>query len=305
MLPAIEQLDLRDPGAVIAALDSGARANRQAACRTDSIDHITSPARLIASGDLHDNPLHLARLIRAAGLDAAPQPGPPHPGNSHLTLHELIHSDRLVNGMDFSYRVLARVAALKAAFPERVHVLLANHELAQLTGSEVVKDGVRFVAAFDEALDFAFRSDSEAVRGAVRAFIRSMPIALRMAHKGGDLLCAHSLPGPERMDRFDPAILERDLTDDDYLARTGSAHFMVWGRGQTPEQLAALGARWNVSLFLLGHERAEAGAMPLGEGNNAVVLNSDHDRAVYAALDCTQPVTVESVMRSLRSLTVE
>lgn len=300
MLPAIEQLDLRNADAVVAALTAGAHANGQASCRLGSIDHVATPgAKLIATGDLHDNPLHLARLVRAAGFESADAAD-----HKHLTLHELIHSDRLVNGMDFSYRVLARVAALKAAFPEFVHVLLANHELAQMTGSEVAKDGIRFVEAFDEAIDFAFGDDAPRVREAVKSFIRSMPIALRMAHGGGggELLCAHSLPGPERMDRFDPAILERELVDDDYIARTGSAHFMVWGRNQTPEQVAQLAERWGVTLFLLGHEKAEEGALRLDAAGRAIVLNSDHARGVYAEVDCAAKVTGDAVMRSLRPL---
>ena len=291
MLPAIEQLNLKDAAAVITALEAGARANIDAACRQGSIDHLTEPAQLIATGDLHDNPLHLARLVRAAGFDSADAAD-----HKHLTLHELIHSDRLVNGMDFSYRVLARVAALKAAFPEFVHVLLANHELAQLTGSEVAKDGIRFVAAFDEALDFAFSDDAESVRTAVKAFIRSMPLALRLSREGGDVLCAHSLPGPERMDTFDATILDRDLADDDYTPRTGSAHFMVWGRNQPAEQIEALATKWDVSLFVLGHEKAESGAMALSD--RAVVLNSDHSRGVYTTIDTREPATVESVMQS-------
>jgi len=292
MLPAIEQLDLKNAAAVIAALRAGAAANLSAACRRGSIDHVTQPTRLIATGDLHDNPLHLARLVRAAGLESADTSE-----HKHLTLHELIHSDRLVNGMDFSYRVLARVAALKAAFSEHVHILLANHELAQLTGSEVAKDGIRFVAAFDEAIDYAFNDDAPRVREAVRDFIRSMPIALRMAHSGGDLLCSHSLPGPERMDRFDTTILNRELGDDDYIARTGSAHFMVWGRNQPAEQIESLAAQWGVSLFVLGHEKAETGAMALSD--RAVVLNSDHNRGVYAMIDTRMPITAESVLQSV------
>lgn len=280
---------------MIAALEAGAQANSSAACRRGSIDHVSRPGRLIATGDLHDNPLHLARLIRAAGLDSGDATE-----HAHLTLHELIHSDRLVNGMDFSFRVLARVAALKAAFPEHVHVLLANHELAQLTGSEVAKDGVRFVAAFDEAVDYAFGDKASHVRDAVKAFIRSMPIALRVTHAGGDLLCAHSLPGPERMDRFDAAILERELADEDYIARTGSAHFMVWGRNQTPEQIDAIAQRWNVSMFILGHEKAETGAMMLSD--RALVLNSDHDRGVYASLETSEALTAEQVLASVRPL---
>lgn len=293
----LQQVDLRDPVAVCDALHAGTRANLEAPCRDRSIDRLDSPAQLVATGDLHDNPLHLARLVSAAALESDDPAA-----WRHLTLHELIHSDRLVNGMDFSFRVLARVAALKAARPQHVHVLLANHELAQLTGSEVAKDGIRFVAAFDEAIEFAFGDDVASVREAVKAFIRSMPIALRLQHPGdgGGLLCAHSLPGPERMNRFDDTILERDLADDDYLPRTGSAHFMVWGRNQPQELVDALAARWNVGLFILGHEKAETGAMALAR--NAVVLNSDHDRGVYAMIDTREPLTADDVLGSVRPL---
>ncbi|MBX3402831.1 MAG: metallophosphoesterase [Phycisphaeraceae bacterium] len=291
----LQTTDLRDPVAVCAALHAGARANLQAPCRDRSIDRLDGPAQLVATGDLHDNPLHLARLVSAAALESDDSAA-----WRHLTLHELIHSDRLVNGMDFSYRVLTRVAALKAARPQHIHVLLANHELAQLTGSEVAKDGIRFVEAFDEALDFAFGDEAASVRRAVRDFIRSMPIALRLGCTGGDVLCAHSLPGPERMDRFDDSILDRDLVDEDYLPRTGSVHFMMWGRNQPQEQVDALAERWGVSLFILGHEKAEAGAMALAR--NAVVLNSDHDRGVYAMIDTREAVMAESVLQAVRPL---
>jgi hypothetical protein len=98
----------------------------------------------------------------------------------------------------------------------------------------------------------------------------------------GDVLCAHSLPAPELMDRFDPGILEREgaeLTDEDMAPRRGSAHLMVWGRGHTPEQLLELSRRWNVAVFVLGHEKADDGVFTLEP--NAVVLNSDHERGVY------------------------
>ncbi|HRQ72219.1 MAG TPA: hypothetical protein PLU35_04235, partial [Phycisphaerales bacterium] len=92
------------------------------------------------------------------------EPGP------HLTLHEVIHADRLVNGLDFSYRALARVAQLKVEFPERVHALLANHELSQIIGAGIVKDGVRCVDAFNDGLGYVFGGEWERVAGAVERF---------------------------------------------------------------------------------------------------------------------------------------
>lgn len=274
----VQGVDLRSSGAVAATFRAGAAAALGAACRRGSVDEIDATGVVLATGDLHDNPLHFARVIELARLDDESGPA------RHVTLHELIHGDRLINGMDLSHRVLARVAALKAAFPERVHVLLANHELSQISGSGVVKDGVRLVDAFNEGLDYAFGDGAGEVREAVAEFIRAMPLAL-VSGRGTDrgVLFAHSLPGPELMDRFDAGVLERALTEEDYTARKGSAHIMVWGRRHEPEQLLALAERWGVSLFVLGHEKAPEGWLAVEP--NAVVLNSDHERGVVVEID--------------------
>jgi hypothetical protein len=200
--------------------------------------------------------------------------------------------------MDFSYRALARVAALKAVHPEFVHTLLANHELAQLTGADVMKTGVRCVQAFDAGLACAFGERADVVREAIAEFIRSMPIALRVTCSGPAagrvILCAHSLPAPEMMARFDPRILFRELTEDDYRSRTGSAYMMVWGRGYDAEQLEDLVERWGVNLFLLGHEYSERGLHVIPP--NALVINSDHEHGVYVPLDLSEPPSAEAAV---------
>lgn len=289
-IPDRPALDLTDASSVASALRDGARAARSAACRRGSIDVIRPPGTLIATGDLHDNPVHLRLLLRAANLAA---PGEPAPEGEprHLVLHELIHGDRLHGGMDFSYRVLAKVAALKAAYPEHVHVLLANHELSQIAGAGIVKDGVRVVQAFDDALDAAFEGDAPVVRGAIREFIMALPLALRAVTPRGDVLCAHSVPGSPMMARFDPTILTRDLTEADYEPRKGSAYWMVWGRDYDAEQLEDLVERWGVGLFVLGHQKAEDGVKYVPPC--AVVLNSDHERGVYLPIDLEAPPRAE------------
>ncbi len=305
MASILEHVDLRNAGAVIATLRAGAAAclatpGRRGCTEWVEVDPSmrgTPAGTLIATGDLHDNPLHLSRLVKAAGIDAAWEAGegkkaeelglerPCHGGPCHITLHELIHGDRLVNGMDYSYRVLARVAAMKVAFPERVHVLLANHEIAQMTGAPVAKDGVRCNEVFDDALDAAFGDDAPSVREAVIEFLRSLPLAVRFRCAGveGDVLCAHSLPGVELMGEYDFGVLDRELVDEDFKGRTGAARAMTWGRGHTAEQIEEIARRWGVRLFILGHEKAENGWKIVSEG--AIVLNSDHEQGVYARLD--------------------
>ena len=79
MIPVFDQLDLRSADAVIGILEEGAAATLCARCRRGSEEVVrlsqqecAAGARLVLSGDLHDNPLHLARLLRAAGMDSEP-----------------------------------------------------------------------------------------------------------------------------------------------------------------------------------------------------------------------------------------
>ncbi len=329
MLPVFDQLNLRDADSVIRTLGIGADANFRAPCRDGSVDRIGPYTRsgddecpkLIATGDLHDNPLHLARLVQAANM-ADPASPPPGGGvRHHLTLHELIHSDNIVNHTDFSYRVLVRAAALKAAFPEHVHILLANHELAQLTGAEVVKEGVRCVQAFDEGLNVSFHDRAEDVREAIKRFIRSMPLGLMVhlpraarsepgpmvAARGmGDqreddvVLCAHSVPSPHLWSTFDAGVLRRELGDEDYLPRTGACHQMTWGRGLTPGDVAGALALLGVDALIVGHEKAESGYIMLND--RFVVLNSDHVHGAYIELEMSQPWLGSRLERCVRRL---
>ena len=103
------------------------------------------------------------------------------------------------------------------------------------------------------------------------------------------------------MGRFDPSILDRELTAEDYTPRTGSAHQMVWGRGYDAEQLEDLTERWGVNLFLLGHEHAPNG-FALVEPN-AVVLNSDHERGVYLPIDLEHKPRLEQCAELVVPLT--
>jgi hypothetical protein len=293
-------LDLQSAESVRAAFAAGAEANRAASCRVASIDRITPPGSLIATGDLHDNPLHFARLMAAAGMSDGDGADPALPRPVHLVLHEIIHSDRLLNGMDFSYRALARVAALKAQFPERCHTLLANHELAQVFGAGIVKDGIKVVEAFNEGVEYAFGEEAAGVQGAIKDFILSMPLALRCVCPGGDILVCHSLPTPALMERFDPTVLTRDLTEADYEPRRGAAHLLVWGRGYDAEQIEDLVERWGINLFILGHEKAENGVQLIPPC--AVVLNSDHEKGVYLPIDLSAPPRAEEAVGMVRSL---
>lgn len=283
-----EPANLNDVDVVIGLFERAAERMRETSGGNASV-RLPAHGRLLATGDIHDNPFHLRTIVKWARLDASP--------DHHVVLHELIHGDRLLNGMDFSFRMLGRVAELALAYPGQVHPMLANHELAQLTGRAVSKGAGNSTELFDEAVDYAFGDDAGDVTAAIGGFIRAMPLAVLSE---GGVCCAHSLPTEALMHHFDVGILDRPLTDEDYAAPRGSAHLMTWGRAYTEAQVEALAEAWNVKLFCLGHMHAEMGIETKGE--RVLILNSDHDQGRVVPIDLADVPT--SSMALLAALPV-
>ncbi|MHC4217311.1 MAG: metallophosphoesterase [Planctomycetota bacterium] len=277
-------VSLQDASSVSALFKQAAAALRDSPHRRGSMVRLPAQGRLLATGDLHDNHEHLRRIVHLARLEASP--------DHHVVLHELVHSEVLVNGVDLSHRMLARVAQLVIDYPAQVHVLLGNHELAQLTGQRVSKGAGDNVALFNAGLEFAFGDDGPSVAESINRFITAMPLA---AGSESGLLCAHSLPGSATIKRFDPEILSRELTDEDYASRTGSAYLMVWGRGFGEQEVEALAERWRVRLFVLGHEHTANGLAV--RGGRVVILNSDHELGTVVPIDLACVPDVDEVVQ--------
>lgn len=289
---SVAPVDLACSSAVIDLFDRAAETLRASPLRRGCIDVLPARGRLIATGDLHDNPAHLRKIMKVARLHESP--------DTHVVLHEMIHGERFVNGLDFSHRVLARAAELVINHAPQVHPLLANHELAQMAGSKISKGAGDSVKMFNDALEYVFGDDALSVSDAIGRYIAAFPLALRSeppANEGG-VFISHSLPAPAVMDSFDFGILDRELIAEDYLPRIGSAWKMVWGRGHTPEQTEILAANWNVKLFIIGHEKADTGVEI--RGPRLLVLNTDHERA--AVLPIELPDVPDAYLAALSAL---
>ena len=253
-------------------LETAAEAMRASPLRDRCIVRLPRHGRLLATGDIHDNQLHLDAVVRAARLSRAT--------DNHLVLHELIHGDRLVSGMDMSHRMLAKVAELVIAHPQQVHPMLANHEIAQYRRQHISKGAGDNLRLFDAGLEWVFGEEAEVAADAIASFVRSMPLAVRC---GNGTMLSHSLPAEAQMARFDPAVLSRDLVEDDFDGPFGSAYLMTWGRNHPPAHLEALAREWGVRLFIVGHAHASAGVD--FRPPNMVILNSDHEQGRVLEID--------------------
>src|SRR6185437_5901279 len=105
-------------------------------------------------GDLHGNVPALSRLLRIAALDDHPR--------RHLVLQELVHGNRVYpnDGGDRSHQLVDLVAALKCQCPDRVHLILGNHELSEITGRIIGKDGKSLNLMFRMGIATAYGASS-------------------------------------------------------------------------------------------------------------------------------------------------
>ncbi|QQE13374.1 metallophosphoesterase [Planctomycetota bacterium] len=243
-------------------------------------------ARLVMTGDLHDNGENLLRILKYAKLDKRQ--------NDVLILHEVVHGGNYMNDMDMSVRMLARVAWLKIQYGDRLIVLQSNHELAQRNGEGILKAGLDQIEAFDLGLDYLYgEEDAKRVREAIGKYIEGLPLAVRM---GNGVMLSHSLPGPRKMKEFDPGILERGVTKAD-LEPKGNAHLMVWGRRHRDEQMAELGKAWGVHLFVMGHQNADMGYEE--EGEMGVFLASNHEHGVLVPIEMDRVYDQQSLVEGI------
>ena len=246
--------------------------------------HLPDKGRLLVSGDLHDNPSHLTKIIDLANLDTP---------TNHLVLQELIHSGNTTDSIDLSYQMLVKVANLVVAYPTQVHPILANHELSQTTGRAITKGSGELVEKFIQGVRHVFNKQCDKVLEALDGFIVAMPVAVQS--KSG-LLCVHSLPNELSMDDFDLDILDKELTTSDYCGGFGSAFLLVWGRQYSQKQVDELADYWDVSLFCLGHAWVPDGIEALLP--NVLRLNSDHEKGVALPIELDTILDAQETMKS-------
>ncbi|MBT4583560.1 MAG: hypothetical protein HOC93_00585 [Phycisphaerae bacterium] len=281
----IPTINMSDPTAVSELLVQAALVMETAQGRIGSTQHIPATGKILVTGDLHDNPFNYSKIVKLANLNKSE--------DNHLVLQELIHGDKLIGGVDMSFRMLVRIASLVVAYPKQVHPIIANHELSQLTRRGITKGKGNIVEMFIDGVEWVFGTESERVLSAIDSFFLAMPLSIKSAN---GLMCCHSLPNAPLMHVFDKNIVNRPMTDADRNNVDGSATLMVWGRVHTQTQVNMLAKEWDVKLFCLGHAFVPDGIEILMP--NVLLLNSDHEQGAVLPIDLSDIPTAETAMWS-------
>ena len=266
-----------------------ARLNREDPLLRGSLLVFPNYGQVVMTGDMHGHRRNFEKLKRYCDLG--------HFGARHVILHELIHEEVvLLSAKDTSHELMLDAARWKCEFPDQVHFLLSNHELAQVTRNEISKNGRMVTLAFEESLRETFGAGGGEVLAAICTFIRSFPLAGRTPNR---VLLSHSLPGPRELPAFDAGVLSRVLRDDD-LDDGGSAHALVWGRYHTAGVLNTLRELFDVDYFVCGHQPQETGYDVLHDC--MIILASDHNHGAFLPLDLSKPVSLDVLTKSIRPL---
>ena len=197
--------------------------------RRGRIVSLVNAAEVLVAGDLHGNVENFRVLLKRADLAGFPR--------RHLVLQEVVHGTfRYPLGGDKSHQLLDLVAALKCQYPDRVHFLLGNHELAQWTNRRIGKNDEELLELFKAGVDLAYGDRSEEVYAAYLELFAVVPLAIRTAN---GVFLSHSLPNANRLESFSMAVLERDVHEEADVGTGGTIHALVWGRDTSPENAAA------------------------------------------------------------------
>ena len=266
---------------VVQIMQRAAKASRDDLFRHGQLVDLPNSGDVMITGDLHGNLANFQRILRIADLQNHPQ--------RHLVLQELLHA-MYADTPDHSYRLLEEAALVKSFFPSQVHILLANHDLAEYLRLDILKRGSSVLRAFDAAIEAAYAFNKDVVRRAYLDFLRALPWA---AATSTGIFLAHSLPDARYLELFSRELFTQESDAPD-ISKTSPAFRLTWGRDLSGATAADFAERVGADLLIIGHHPCRDGhAQP---NPHTLILDSKDARGAYLILPLDQPVTQQQAV---------
>jgi len=272
-----------DTSAICDVLRAAAAANGSTPGRRGSLIDLQDAAEVMVAGDMHGNRANFKRLVRRAGLDRYPK--------RHLVIQELVHGGpRTSTGGDRSYLLVERACQLKVQYPERVHILLGNHELAEWTSRRIGKRGEDMNLMFRMGLATAFGSGAYEVDAALKVYYASLPVVIRTSNRVG---LSHSVPPPGSLKNTPLGALAHRATDGQ-LRIGGLIHSICWSRGYTQRRADRFAEWLDVDLLVTGHEPSPDGwSCP---NRRQLIVDCCRSPAAYVLFETGRRLTIDELL---------
>ena len=240
-------------------------------------------------GDLHGNVPAFRQVLAVAELAKRPQ--------RHLVLQELIHGHRHYpdDGGDKSHQLLDVVCALKCQYPDRVHLILGNHELSELTHRPIAKGGVPLNALFRLGINTAYGKSASEVYEAYRTLFAALPLAVRTPNR---VYLCHTVPDPIDLDDFDAGIFALDDWPDVAKARHGAVYAITWGRNTDASTVDQFAAIVDADLFVTGHQPCDDGFRQAN--HRQLIIDGTDPLPAYCLFPAQTPLSIEALVACAR-----
>jgi len=242
---------------------------------------------VLVGADLHGHRLNFRRLCHQASLDQH--------SRRHLIVQEVLHGGPSYPacGGCMSHLLLEDVVKLVVSYPGRVHFLLGNHELAEITDFPIRK-GTNFLnLQFRRGIEQFYGAAAADVRQAYVDYLKTCPLAVRLAN--GIFIC-HSLPDAKSFRVFDPRVLDQPLEAAD-LIEGGQVFRLLWGRDYAAETADRFAKMVGAKILIHGHEPCDQGfAIPNGR---QIILDSSRYNACSLLLPIHEDVSHECLVKRI------
>lgn len=282
MIQATENMQKK----IIDLLEKGVQVNLSDKFRQGNIIQLPIGCDFIATGDIHGHQRNYERIVKFADLKNNP--------DRHLILHEIIHGGpEDEQGGCLSYKLLFEAVQLKIDYPDRVHMIMANHDTSYISNGQVMKNGKEMNRSMRQAIEREFSEHSEDIKKVITNLLVSQPLAVRSENR---IWFSHSLPNDRYVDTFDTEIFNRPITIED-LQSPGNVYTLTWGRKHSQETLDKLAKALDVDCFILGHQRQADGY--LKAGSNLIIIASDHNHGVIIPVDSNQKYNVDKLAEAV------
>jgi hypothetical protein len=282
---------MRDPHKTLSTVRRAAILSRATHGRKGSVVHLDDAEDVLVVGDLHGR-LETLRLV----LDEADLSGHPR---RHLVLQELVHGPYTYpdDRGDRSHQMLDVAAALKCQFPDRLHLVLGNHELSELTGRPIAKNGAYLNALFRQGVETAYGAAAPEILAAYKELFAAMPLAVRTPNR---VFICHTVPDGEDLDRFDVEILHKGVWPPESLARHGTVYALTWGRDTSPETADRFAAMVDADLFICGHQPCDEGF--LRANHRQLIIDATDPHPACCLFQAREPATLDGLVAGVRLL---
>ena len=279
-----------DPMKILTILQRATTLFRATPGRRGSLISLDDAAEeVMVVGDLHGNLPAFRLVLNAADLAQNPR--------RHLVLQELVHGNRHYgeDKGDKSHQLVDIVSALKCQYPDRVHLILGNHELSELTGRPIAKAGVALNALFRLGIETAYGESADVIYDAYRNLFAALPLAVRTTNR---VFLCHTIPDPPDLETFDRKIFEADKWPASAMARHGEVYAITWGRNTEPENVDRFANLVDADWFITGHQPCEEGFKQVN--HRQIIVDGTEPYPAYCLFSTKEAATVESLLKGVR-----